>query len=87
MPHGLLVHGLIGPYNIFQRSFHASTSKLAAKNPYQTLGVGKNAGASEIKKAYYQVSERSSPSIEEDSNLIYPWVAARKAVSPRYKQR
>ena len=37
-----------------QRSF-STTSRTLAKNPYQVLGVGKDASTSEIKKNYYQV--------------------------------
>jgi molecular chaperone DnaJ len=40
-----------------QRSFHASNVVAAsAKNPYDVLGVKKDASASDIKKTYYQVS-------------------------------
>lgn len=38
-----------------QRSFHSSRS-VAAKDPYQVLGVGKDATSPDVKKAYYAVS-------------------------------
>jgi hypothetical protein len=42
--------------SLSQRSFHSSPA-WAAKDPYQVLGVGKDASTSEIKKNYYKVRD------------------------------
>jgi hypothetical protein len=40
-----------------RRAFHATApSGVAQKNPYDALGVAKDADAKDIKKAYYAVS-------------------------------
>jgi hypothetical protein len=41
--------------NTPQRRFHASSLRSAPKDPYQVLGVGKDATAAELKKTYFAV--------------------------------
>ncbi|OCF73795.1 chaperone DnaJ [Kwoniella mangroviensis CBS 8886] len=45
-----------------RRSFHATAvHRASAKNPYDVLGVKKDASASEIKKSYYQLAKKWHP--------------------------
>ncbi|TID23660.1 chaperone DnaJ [Venturia nashicola] len=51
-----------------KRCFHASPSSLASSDPYKTLGVGKNATAAEIKKAYYGLAKKYHPDTNKDAS-------------------
>lgn len=43
----------------FKRDFHSSSIVPAQKDPYQALGVAKDASLADIKKSYYSVSASS----------------------------
>ncbi|KAI1381906.1 hypothetical protein F4677DRAFT_400167 [Hypoxylon crocopeplum] len=49
-----------------RRSFHATPSALAIKDPYKALGVGKSATAADIKKAYYGLAKKYHPDTNKD---------------------
>lgn len=62
-------------YNNNQRNFHASTANLAPKDPYEVLGVKKDATAADIKKTYFSVRSLSHPpmTMYEQSALLPSW--------------
>nr|OQO20722.1 hypothetical protein B0A51_11234 [Rachicladosporium sp. CCFEE 5018] len=49
-----------------RRTFHASPSIQATKNPYDVLGVPKTASAGEIKKAYYGLAKKWHPDTNKE---------------------
>ncbi|KAM7508986.1 hypothetical protein LguiA_019439 [Lonicera macranthoides] len=60
------------------RSIHG-TAYMAAKDYYDTLGVNKNATASEIKKAYYGLAKKLHPDTSEDPEAAKKFQEVQKA--------
>lgn len=56
-----------GP-RVFARGLHASNRALLDFDPYQVLGVNKNANALEIKKAYYQLVKKYHPDVNKEKD-------------------
>lgn len=61
------------------RSFSATSAHLATKDPYATLGVGKSATPSEIKKAYYALAKKYHPDTNKDPSAKEHFTDAQSA--------
>lgn len=61
------------------RSFSATSAAQATKDPYATLGVGKNASSSEIKKAYYAMAKKYHPDTNKDTTAKEKFTDAQSA--------
>ncbi|KAI5783883.1 putative mitochondrial DnaJ chaperone [Peziza echinospora] len=62
-----------------RRSFHATPSTLAERDPYEVLGVAKNAVAGDIKKAYYGLAKKYHPDTNKDPSAREKFVEAQQA--------
>ncbi|KAJ6519488.1 DnaJ protein [Mycena sanguinolenta] len=55
-------------YSCSRRSIHASSSLRSQKDPYQVLGVERDATASQIKKSYFQLARKYHPDTSTDKS-------------------
>ncbi|KAH9937424.1 uncharacterized protein B0H18DRAFT_867077 [Fomitopsis serialis] len=62
-----------------QRAFHASSARLAPKDPYQVLGVNKDASPAEIKKIYFSLARKYHPDTNPDKNAQEKFVEIQEA--------
>ncbi|GJE87744.1 DnaJ protein [Phanerochaete sordida] len=61
------------------RAFHATASRAAPKNPYDVLGVAKDASAADIKKAYFALARKHHPDTNPDKNAKEKFVEIQEA--------
>lgn len=61
------------------RVFSATAAAQATKDPYQTLGIGSSASASEIKKAYYALAKKYHPDTNKDTGAKEKFTDAQSA--------
>ncbi|THH18100.1 hypothetical protein EW146_g2824 [Bondarzewia mesenterica] len=62
-----------------KRHFHASTPSCAPKNPYEVLGVKKDASPAEIKKVYFSLARKYHPDTNPDKNAQTKFVEIQEA--------
>ncbi|TFK20137.1 DnaJ protein [Coprinopsis marcescibilis] len=62
-----------------KRCFHASNPTYAPKNPYDVLGVKKDAAAADIKKAYFSLARKFHPDTNPDKSAREKFVEIQEA--------
>ncbi|CEG69153.1 hypothetical protein RMATCC62417_05278 [Rhizopus microsporus] len=62
-----------------KRCFHATAPSSAKRDPYEVLGVKKNATSSEIKKAYYALAKKYHPDTNKDKDAREKFVQIQEA--------
>ena len=69
------------------RTFHASApSNASAKDPYDVLGVKKDAAAGEIKKAYHQLAKKWHPDMNKEKGANERFVEIQAAYDVRFSR-
>ncbi|PGH29346.1 chaperone DnaJ [[Emmonsia] crescens] len=63
----------------FSKAFHASAPSQATRDPYNVLGVGKDASAADIKRAYYGLAKKYHPDTNKDTNAKEKFAEAQAA--------
>ncbi|EEH07456.1 chaperone dnaJ [Histoplasma capsulatum G186AR] len=63
----------------FTKAFHASALCQATRDPYSVLGVGKDASAADIKRAYYGLAKKYHPDTNKDANAKEKFAEAQSA--------
>ncbi|TFY83736.1 hypothetical protein EWM64_g279 [Hericium alpestre] len=66
-------------YDCLKRNFHASTPYHAPKDPYQVLGVKKDATPAEIKKVYFSLARKYHPDTNPDKDAKAKFVEIQEA--------
>ncbi|OBZ79037.1 DnaJ 1, mitochondrial [Grifola frondosa] len=62
-----------------ERAFHASASCSSPKDPYQVLGIKKDATPAEIKKVYFSLARKYHPDTNPDKNAQDKFVEIQEA--------
>jgi len=67
-----------------KRFFHASRPQYAPKDPYQVLGVNRDATPAEIKKVYFSLARKYHPDTNPDKNAQDKFVEIQEAYDVCY---
>ncbi|KAI0823068.1 hypothetical protein BC628DRAFT_1316910 [Trametes gibbosa] len=69
----------IQPRSSLQRGFHASAINMAPKDPYQVLGVKRDASQADIKKTYFALARKYHPDTNADKGAQEKFVEIQEA--------